>query len=101
MPGNHIDRWVFIPVEAPNLWIPVCCERVMRYNMFTQKDGSAYGALVCTVCNKNVTFELEHRADLSSYGDGARVLTMLGSPKPPKGERKRPDDTGSMDDMTL
>lgn len=73
----------------------------MRYNMFTQKDGSAYGALVCTVCNKNVTFELEHRADLSAYGEGARVLTMLGSPKPPKSERKRQGESTSLDDVTL
>ena len=60
----------------------------MRYNMFLQKNGTAYGSLVCTVCNKNVTFELEQQADLTAYGDGARVLNMLGSPKPPNTERK-------------
>ena len=32
----------------------------MRYNMFVQQDGSAYGALFCSVCSKNVTLELEH-----------------------------------------
>ena len=41
----------------------------MRFNMFVQKEGTAYGALVCTVCSKNITFELEHSADLSAYGD--------------------------------
>ena len=72
----------------------------MRYNLFLQKDGSAYGALVCTVCNKNVTFELEHQADLKEYGDGARALTMLGSPKPPKTERRRAS-TEELNDQTL
>ena len=86
--------------HTPNLWVPVCCERVMRYNLFLQKDGSAYGALVCTVCNKNVTFELEHQADLKEYGDGARVLSMLGSPKPPKTERRRAASE-ELNDQTL
>lgn len=72
----------------------------MRYNLFLQKDGSAYGALVCTVCNKNVTFELEHQADLKDYGDGARVLTMLGSPKPPKTERRKAASE-ELNDQTL
>jgi len=60
----------------------------MRYNIFVQKEGTAYGSMVCTVCNKNVTFELEHLADVSAYGEGARVVSVLGSPKPPKEERR-------------
>lgn len=72
----------------------------MRFNMFLQKDSTAYGALVCTVCNKNVTFELEHSADLSTYGDGARALSMLGSPKPPKTERRKADGD-TLNDQTL
>jgi hypothetical protein len=70
----------------------------MRYNLFLEKDGAAYGALVCTVCNKNVTFELEHLADLSAYGEGSRVLNMLGTPKPPKMERRK---TAGDADLTL
>lgn len=89
------------PTQTANLWIPVCCERVMRYNVFVQKDGTAYGALVCTLCNKNVSFELEHQADLSAYGEGARVLNMLGSPKPPKEERKKVDGDAALNDQTL
>ena len=65
-PGHSLgDRWFLTPALTPNLWVPVCCERVMRYNMFIQQGGAAYGALVCSVCNKNVTFELEPQADLS------------------------------------
>ena len=85
------------PTKTANLWIPVCCERVMRFNMFVQKTGS----LVCTVCNKSVSYELEHQADLSAYGEGARALTMLGSPKPPKDVRRRVDENEALNDQTL
>ena len=87
--------------HTPNLWVPVCCERVMRYNVFAQQGGKAYGALVCSVCNKNVTFELEHQADLKEYGPGARVLHMLGSPKPPNEPRQKADGDAGLDDKTL
>ena len=73
----------------------------MRFNMFAQQGGTAYGVLVCSVCNKNVTFELEHQADASLYGEGARVLSMLGSPKPPNAERKKLDGDAALNDNTL
>jgi hypothetical protein len=74
----------------------------MRYNMFVQQNGTAYGALVCSVCNKNVTFELEHHAEMSTYGEGSRVLSMLASPKPPNVVRRKADgDAGLDDDKTL
>jgi hypothetical protein len=72
----------------------------MRFNMFLQKDSSAYGALVCTACNKNITLELEPTADLAAYGDGARTLNMLGSPKPPKAVRQKADND-TLSDQTL
>jgi len=87
--------------QTPNLWVPVCCERVMRYNMFFQPDGTGYGALVCSVCNKHVTFELEHQADLSAYGEGCRVLSMLGAPKPPNTPRQRATGDSALNDQTL
>lgn len=73
----------------------------MRYNIFVQRNGTAYGSMVCTVCSKNVTFELEHHADVSAYGDGARVLNILGSPKPPQGERRKVDGDAALNDQTL
>jgi hypothetical protein len=73
----------------------------MRYNMFVQKDGTTYGALVCSVCNKNVTFELEHQAEVTNYGEGSRVLNMLGSPKPPNVQRRKADGDAALDDKTL
>jgi hypothetical protein len=73
----------------------------MRFNMFMQQNGTAYGALVCSVCNKNVTFELEHQAEMSTYGEGSRVLSMLGSPKPPTVPRQKPASDAALDDKTL
>ncbi|HVM74276.1 MAG TPA: hypothetical protein VMT75_01455 [Candidatus Saccharimonadales bacterium] len=73
----------------------------MRFNMFVQKNGTVYGSLVCMVCNKNVAYELEHNPDISVYGDGAKVISMLGSPKPPKEERKRVDEDAATNDLTL
>ncbi len=89
------------PVENPNVWVPVCCDRVMRYNMFVQKDGAAYGALVCTVCNKNVTFELESLPDQGAYGEGSRILSVLGCPKPPNVDRPKPPEDAALNDQTL
>ena len=87
--------------KTANLWIPVCCERVMRFNIFMQKSGTPYGSMVCTVCNKSVSFELEHHADLNGYGEGARAVNVLGSPKPPKDVRRKVDESAAMNDQTL
>jgi len=87
--------------KAANLWIPICCERVMRFNIFVQKSGTPYGSLVCTVCNKNVTFELEHQTDLSAHGEGARAINVLGSPKPSTEARRKIDEGAAMNDLTL
>jgi hypothetical protein len=73
----------------------------MRFNMFVQQDGSAYGALVCSVCNKNVTFEAERQTDLATYGEGSRVITMLGSPKPPNRPRQKGGEDSALNDQTL
>jgi len=73
----------------------------MRFNMFAPQGGAAYGALVCSVCNKNVTFELEPQAGLTTYGESSRVLNMLGAPKPPNVERKKLDGDATLNDKTL
>jgi hypothetical protein len=87
------------PEQSSNVWIPVCCGRVMRHNMFLQKDGAGYGALVCTVCSKNITLEPEPLSNVSTYGEGSRVLSLLGSPKPPKDDRRK--ESATFDDRTL
>jgi hypothetical protein len=73
----------------------------MRFNVFMQKDGTAYGVLVCSACNKNVTFELEQQVDLSQFGDGARAISMVGAPKPPNIARKKAGEDTTQNDNTL
>lgn len=73
----------------------------MRFNIFMQKNGTPYGSLVCTVCNKSVSFELEHQADLTNYGDSARAIPVLGSPKPPTQARRKIDQGAAVNDQTI
>ncbi len=87
--------------QASTMWVPVCCGRVMRCNMFRQADGDAYAALVCTICNKNVALEQEPLAAANSFGEGSKVLSLIGSPKPPKTERKKLSTEAGPDDPTL
>jgi hypothetical protein len=83
------------------MWVPVCCGRVMRCNMFRQANGGSYAALVCTVCNKNITLEQEPLATAGEFGEGSNILSLMGSPKPPKAERRKSVPEGSPDDPTL
>jgi hypothetical protein len=83
------------------MWVPVCCGGVMRCNMFRQTDGGAYAALVCPQCNKNVTLEQEPLAAANNFGEGSTVLSLIGSPKPPRTERRKSFTEAGPDDPTL
>ncbi|HEY0703901.1 MAG TPA: hypothetical protein VGD60_14125 [Candidatus Acidoferrales bacterium] len=85
--------------EAAAMWVPVCCGQVMRCNMFRQAGGGSYAALLCGVCNKNITLEQEVSA-LNTFGEGSKILNLIGSPKPPKTERRKSAEPGP-DDPTL
>jgi hypothetical protein len=87
--------------QASTMWVPVCCGRVMRFNKFRQADGGAYAALVCSQCNKNITLEQEPMATASEFGEGSTVLNLIGSPRPPKSERKKSLPEAGPDDPTL
>lgn len=87
--------------EASTMWVPVCCGRVMRCNMFKQAGGGMYAALVCTVCNKNITLEQETLAAANKFGEGSSVLSLIGSPKPPKTERRKSFTDAGPNDPTL
>jgi len=87
--------------NTSTVWVPVCCGRVMRCNMFRQADGGSYAALVCTVCNKNITLEQEPAATADKFGEGSKVLNLVGSPKPPKTERRKAFTESGPDDPTL
>ncbi|HLJ42563.1 MAG TPA: hypothetical protein VKT50_13815 [Candidatus Acidoferrales bacterium] len=69
--------------------------------MFRQADGGAYAALVCTLCNKNVTLEQQPLAAANSFGEGSTVLSLIGSPKPPQTEQKKSFQEAGPDDPTL
>jgi hypothetical protein len=43
---------------------------------------------------------LEKTVDLAAYGDGSRAVNLLGSPRPPKTERRKADDE-PLSDQTL
>lgn len=73
----------------------------MRCNMFRQADGGAYAALLCTSCNKNITLEQEPLAAANSFGEGAKVLSLIGSPKPPMTDRRKSFTEAGTDDPTL
>jgi hypothetical protein len=85
--------------DKSSVWVPVCCGRIMRYNTFRQPGGGAYGALVCTKCNKNIVLEQEPLSSMSALGDGSVLLNVVGSPKPPV-TRRAGVDVGS-DEPTL
>lgn len=89
------------PDTPSNVWVPVCCDRVMRCNMFRQPNGGTYAALVCTVCNKNITLEQRPFEDRNNFGAGAALLSLLGSPKPPKTERRKVGSDVGTDEPTL
>ncbi len=88
--------------KSPTVWVPTCCGRVMRYNIFRQADGGMLGSLVCTVCNKNINLEQEPATAVNTYGEGSSLLTVVGSPRPPKEDRRltRASGTGH-DEPTL
>jgi hypothetical protein len=87
--------------NSSTMWVPVCCGRVMRCNMFRQADGGAYAALVCAVCNKNITLEQEPLDAADNFGEGSNILSLIGSPKPPKTERRKSFTEAGPDDPTL
>lgn len=73
----------------------------MRCNMFRQADGGSYAALVCAVCNKNITLEQESADAADKFGEGSSVLSLIGAPKPPKTERRKSVTEAGPDDPTL
>jgi hypothetical protein len=89
------------PDKTPSVWVPICCGHVMRCNKFRQPNGAVYAALVCTICSKNIILEQEPLDAVSSYGEGSGVLEVLGSPKPPKVERRKVVSDVDSDEPTL
>jgi glutamate-5-semialdehyde dehydrogenase len=68
--------------KKKKVWIPVCCNRVMRFNRFLKQDGEAYDSMVCTTCNKSIILEQEERTCHRRYGENSNV-DGCGKPKLP------------------
>jgi hypothetical protein len=60
--------------------------------------------MVCSICNKSIILEQEEAPADDAYGEGTRMLTVVGTPKPPKTDRRKVSaafDETSSDDHTL
>jgi hypothetical protein len=87
--------------KAPMVWVPVCCERVMRYNVFGREDGGAFATMRCQVCAKSFTFEQEIAENLKNYGERASVISLIGTPRPPTEDRTKTGKDSGTNDPTL
>jgi hypothetical protein len=87
--------------KAPNVWVPVCCARVMRFNIFGRMEEGAFGALTCRICGRNITLEQENAENLHAYGERASVVSVIGTPRPPTDDRRKPAAEVGSDDPTL
>ena len=84
------------------IWVPTCCGLAMRHNIFKERDGSSHGTLVCSSCGKHINLEPEPLASLEAFGEGARVLSVVGAPRPPKTARRGAASAShEQDDQTL
>ena len=87
--------------KAPMVWVPVCCGRVMRYNVFGRADGGAFATLGCRICARSITLEQENPEKLMEYGERASVVQLIGSPRPPTEDRTKSVLDGGTNEPTL
>ncbi len=83
------------------VWVPLCCERVMRYNVFGREDGGAFATLRCQVCTRSVTLEQENADKVKEYGERASVISLIGTPRPPTEDRTKSATDSGTNDPTL
>jgi hypothetical protein len=81
--------------KPPMVWVPVCCGRVMRYNVFGRADGGAFATLSCRICARNITLEQENPENLKEYGERATVVQVIGAPRPPTEDRAKVHEAGT------
>jgi hypothetical protein len=87
--------------KAPSVWVPICCGRVMRYNVFGRGDGGAFATLGCQICARSITLEHEDAEKLKEYGERATIIQMIGSPRPPTQDRTKNTPDGGTNEPTL
>lgn len=81
------------------MWVPICCETVMRYNTFGAGDDSV-AAFICTSCGKNFALQPHNGGSIDGYGQGARVVAVV-SVKHPSRERVKSAAAHSDRDDTM
>ena len=81
--------------KGSTVWVPICCGRVMRYNLFGREDGGAFGTLGCRICARNITLEPESAEKVKDYGERAAVVQVIGSPRPPTEDRGKSAEPGT------
>ncbi len=82
------------------VWVPTCCGRVMRYLTYGEQ-AQACAAFACSQCERHVNLEPQSISSLSDFGANARVLSVVGAPKPPAEERSPRRVPAGVDDPTL
>ncbi len=86
--------------ETSTMWVPTCCGITMRHNIFREREGAGHGTLVCPSCGKHINLEPEPLGALNEFGDGAKVLSVVAAPRPPKAARHAASSQ-QIDDQTL
>ena len=81
------------------IWVPMCCERVMRHNVFGQMGKSSVATFVCTSCGKHIALQPAISEVIEEYGQGAHVLRVLGVHRPT--ERTWPTTPDEDSEQTL
>ncbi len=67
--------------DDSTMWVPICCGRVMRHRMFPGAAGAtAAASLTCSACGKHILLGPEPIASMPDYGNGSRVIRLLGTP---------------------
>lgn len=87
--------------ETTIIWVPTCCEQVMRHNRFRGPGDKTYAALVCASCGKHVGFESETAEVLGQYPEGTELFSVLGVPRSVRKASAGDSSQGELSDETL
>ncbi|HMD80147.1 MAG TPA: hypothetical protein VKE92_02495 [Anaerolineales bacterium] len=78
-------------------WIPMCCERVMRHNVFGSGNVTV-ATFVCTSCGKHISLQPHSSGTFADYGEGAHILEVLAVSRP---AHRRTEMTISDEETTM
>lgn len=78
-------------------WIPVCCRRVLRHNVFGS-GASVAATLVCASCGKHIGLQPHTSGSIEDYDNGPHRLRVLGVSRPTQCDQQPTVTTASPDD---